>query len=95
MLSVNPGSLGRSCQGCKKVKYINKKQNRISIIPVGLEVSKASLQIIEEIHFLAALRTVDVQQLTVVQLAHLLRSLPSTTMKRDTADVLSTEQANT
>lgn len=50
----------------------------VCALPVGLKVSKSSLQIIEQIHFLAALRTVDVQQFTVVQLSHLLRSLPCT-----------------
>lgn len=54
------------------------------IIPVGPEVSKSSLQVVEQIHFLAALRAVDVQQLTAIQLAHLLRSLPSTAITGDT-----------
>lgn len=47
-------------------------------VPVGLEVAQSSLQVIEQVDFLTALRTVDIQQLTVVQLLHLLRSLSST-----------------
>lgn len=47
-------------------------------VPVGLEVSKSSLQVIEKIDFLTALRTVDVQQVTVGQVLDLLRSLSRT-----------------
>lgn len=47
-------------------------------VPVGLEVAQSSLQVIEQVDFLTALRTVDIQQLTVVQLLHLLRSLSRT-----------------
>lgn len=38
----------------------------LCVVPVGFKVSKPSLQVIEKIHFLAALRTVDVEQLTVI-----------------------------
>ena len=54
-----------------------------SVSPVGLQVSQASLQVVEQIHFLAALRAVDVQQLAVIQLPHLLRSLPRTATQRE------------
>lgn len=58
------------------------------ILPVGLKVSQPSLQIIEKIDFLAALRTVDVQKLTIVQLPHLLWSLSSTRRTKSMFTVL-------
>lgn len=60
----------------------------MNIVPVGLEISKSGFQIIEQVHFLAALRTVDVQQLTVIQLAHFLRSVPSTEMTMDALHIV-------
>lgn len=53
-------------------------------IPVSFEVPEPSLQVIEEIDLFAALRAVNVQQLTVVQLPHLLRSLASTAGRNNT-----------
>lgn len=50
----------------------------VTVSPVGLEVPQPSFKIIEEIDFLAALRAVDVQELTGVQLSHLLRCVSST-----------------
>lgn len=47
-------------------------------VPVGLEISKTGFQVVEQIDFLAALRTIDVQQLAVVKMAHLLRRVPGT-----------------
>ena len=55
------------------------------MLPVGLEVSEPSLQVVEQVDFLAALRTVDVQQLAVVQLPHLLRGLPGTASTNNTS----------
>lgn len=52
-----------------------------TLLPVCFEVSQASLEVIEEIDFLAALRAVDVQQVTVVQLLHLLRSVAAAAFK--------------
>lgn len=50
----------------------------VCTLPIGLKVSESSFQVIEQIHLFAALWTVNVQQLTVVQLLHLLGSLSPT-----------------
>jgi len=52
--------------------------NSVSSLPVSFEVFESGLQVIEQVDFLAALRAVNIQKLTVVQVSDLLRGLAST-----------------
>ena len=48
------------------------------VLPVGFQVLEPGLQVVEQVDLLAALGAVDVQQLSVVQVTHLLRGLART-----------------
>lgn len=46
--------------------------------PVSFEVFESSLEVVEQVHFLTALRAVNIQQLTVVKVSDFLRCMSST-----------------
>ena len=50
----------------------------VRVLPVGFQVLEPGLQVVEQVDLLAALGEVDVQQLRVVQVTHLLRGLART-----------------